>query len=108
MDDVAEIAVVRRRGVAHDRVRPRGAHGRQLRARIEPDRGVGPSPALARQLANDARRLDVRTAGGARDRARDQHRRMIHGLCGQIGVGGLGEKRGKLAGDGHGSLSWSA
>ena len=49
MDDVAQIAVVAGRGVAHHRVDLRRVGERKFRAVVEPDRGVGPPAALARQ-----------------------------------------------------------
>ena len=101
MDDVAQIAVVAGRGVAHHRVDLRRVGERKFRAVVEPDRGVGPPPALARQAADDPRRLDAGAECGAGDRAGDQHRRVVERLRRQVGSGGSGNKFGEFAGDGH-------
>ena len=57
MDNVAQVAVVGSRRVAHHRIDLRRLGYRQFWPRIEPQRGLGGPAAFSRKVANDGRRL---------------------------------------------------
>jgi hypothetical protein len=101
MDDVAQIAVVGGRGVAHRGIDPRGVGHRQFGPGVEPQRGLGGAAALAGEGAQDRRGFDPRSQRRAGQGAGDQHRGMIDGLRGQIGRFGAGQELGQFTGDGH-------
>ena len=59
MHDIAQIAVVRGRRVAHHRIDLRRADDRQLGAGVEPHRGLRLAAALLRHVADDRGRFDA-------------------------------------------------
>ena len=101
MNDVAKVAVIRRSGVAHHRIRLRGIGNRHAGAGIEPQRRLRPTAALARQLADDCRGGKLRSRRCAGDGAGDKHRRMVERLRRQIGHRYASEEVGQLPGNGH-------
>ena len=101
MDDVAQIAVVGGRGVAHHGIGLGRLGERQFGAVVEPQRGVGPAAALAGERADDRRGLDAGAQRRAGDRAGDQHRRVIERLRRQVCGRDPGQEIGEVAGDRH-------
>jgi hypothetical protein len=101
MDDVAQIAVVRSRRVAHHGIDLRRLGYRQFWPRIEPQRGFGDAAAFSRKVADDGRRIDPCAERRAGERARDQHRRMIDRLGRKVGRADPSQKLGQFPGDRH-------
>jgi hypothetical protein len=79
-----EIGVVGGGRIAHDCVRARGVHHRELRPCVEPERSLRRSAALMRHLAKGLRRVDVPAHCRARDRARYDDLRVLDGARRQI------------------------
>ncbi len=67
---------------------------------LEPHRSVGPPASLDLEVADDPGRVDIATAGGAGQRAGDDHRRQIDRPIGQILKPGRDDELGEGLGDG--------
>jgi len=101
MHNIAQVAVVRRRGVAREGVDLRGIGHWQFGAGMEPQRGVWCPAALPGEITNDPGGLEPRAECRAGERAGDQHRRVLDGLRGEVGRGGPGQELSQFARDGH-------
>ena len=101
MDDVAQVTVVGRRGVAEHGVDPGGFGDRKFGTGIEPDGGVGSSTLLAGQVTDDLGGLDGGATGRAGERAGNDHRGMQHGLRRQVFGLRAGQEVGEVTGNGH-------
>ena len=101
MDDVAQIAVVGRRGVARYGVDLRGIGHRQFGARIEPERSVWCPAALSDEITDDPGGPQPCAQRRAGQRAGNQHRRVLDRLRRQVGRGDLRQVPSQFAGDRH-------
>jgi hypothetical protein len=80
---VADVAVIRCSGIAQTGVDACGA-GRRKPDPIEPHGGVRPAATLLRDIAKDAGGVDQRSGRGARQRAGEDHLRVLDRARGKI------------------------
>ena len=104
MHDVAQVAIIGRRGIAQHGVASRDLRYRQFGAVAIPQRCVGAAALLQRQIADNPSGLDVRSVGRTCERAGDDHRRMPHRLRRQVLGPCSDEKLRQFTGNGHGCL----
>ena len=101
MDDVAQIAVVGSRCVAHHGIDLRRLGYRQFWPCIEPQRGFGDAAAFSREVADDDRRFYACAERRAGERAGDQHRGMIDRVRREVGRADPSQKLRQFTGDRH-------
>ena len=103
MGGVADVAVVRSRRVAEYGIDARRLGYRNLRS-IEPDRGFRLAALLLRQLTQDPRGVDDGSRRRARERAGEDHLRVLDRLRRKVPVGGVVEESSER----ERAVGWSA
>jgi len=108
MHDVAQIAIVRCRRIAHQRIHACCTYHWQPQSRFEPDGRLRPAATLDFEAADDPRRLDVAAERGASNGAGDDHRCKVDGTIRKIIGADRYQELGKCLRDGHGGSQTTA